>query len=730
MVTYGRYGPAYPQLGKLAYWLNRPIYDRLFAWNQFYRPESAFATRAGEDMRAKLAAGKPVYLLGLGPGGHNSGAALLRVTADAGIEILSNNEEERFTGIKHCAAFPDESLAALKQQMQAEGITPADLHACLSTWRYMEFMAFGLRLVAEHLPHSVALLRPSAASQFNYLHALSARQAPAQLARSLGLPGRFPIIATRHHDTHAYFSYGCSPFADSEEPVMVTVLDGYGDDGAISLYTAKSGELTPVYQNGSMFDSLGVLYSVISSTQGGWTILSSEGRYMGATAWGNNDRLTNPFYRRLRQLVYFGESGQVFLNRAIGRWHLSGEHASYSKELESILGPAIAQKDMWNPDAVLRVEDTAHSAITQERLDKAAAMQLLFEDVLFHIVEHMIRTTGSDKLVMTGGTALNCIANMRLLEHFDEKYYQRYVGRKTRLQLWVPPTPGDAGAPLGAAYAFAMKNGVRPRTPMRHAFYCGSAPAEQEIVQALEQTEEIEFAALGNISDAPGRSRIADYAALVVSRDGVLGIYQGCAETGPRALGHRSIVANPCNPRTLENINAMVKFRERIRPLAPMATREAALKLFELSPGAAADDYNAYNYMVLAARAREEARALIPAVIHHDGTGRVQIVRPDIDPFMHAFLKAMGRRVGVEVAVNTSLNVGSPIVQTPAQALDVLKRSKGLSGLIMIGAAGDVYLAWHTVVRAPKDGGRALNLWLREWQDEAQVETAEAPALS
>jgi carbamoyltransferase len=275
-----------------------------------------------------------------------------------------------------------------------------------------------------------------------------------------------------------------------------------------------------------------------------------------------------------------------------------------------------------------------------------------------------------------------------------------------------------------------MKNGVRPRTPMRHAFYCGSAPAEREIVQALEQTEEIEFASLGNIADAQGRSRIADFAALVVSRDGVLGIYQGCAETGPRALGHRSIVANPCNPRTLENINAMVKFRERIRPLAPMATREAALKLFELSPGAAADDYNAYNYMVLAARAREEARALIPAVIHHDGTGRVQIVRPEIDPFMHAFLKAMGRRVGVEVAVNTSLNVGSPIVQTPAQALDVLKRSKGLSGLIMIGAAGHVYLAWHTVVRSPKDGGRALNLWLREWQAEAQVETAEAPALS
>ena len=152
------------------------------------------------------------------------------------------------------------------------------------------------------------------------------------------------------------------------------------------------------------------------------------------------------------------------------------------------------------------------------------------------------------------------------------------------------------------------------------------------------------------------------------------------------------------------------------------------MRLFELSAGAAADDYNAYNYMVLAARARQEAYALVPAVIHHDGTGRVQIVRPEIDPFMHAFLKAMGRRVGVEVAVNTSLNVGSPIVQTPVQALDVLKRSKGLTGLIMISDEGEAFLAWHTVERAPKDGGRMLISCVREWQSEVKVEEAVAVA--
>ncbi len=106
---------------------------------------------------------------------------------------------------------------------------------------------------------------------------------------------------------------------------------------------------------------------------------------------------------------------------------------------------------------------------------------------------------------------------------------------------------------------------------------------------------------------------------------------------------------------------------------------------------------------------------MVPAVVHHDGTSRVQIVRPDIDPFTYAVLKAMGRHVGVEVAVNTSLNVGSPIVQTPTQALDALKRSKGLTGLLMISETGDCFLAWHDVVSAPKDAGAMLLGWLTRW---------------
>jgi carbamoyltransferase len=197
----------------------------------------------------------------------------------------------------------------------------------------------------------------------------------------------------------------------------------------------------------------------------------------------------------------------------------------------------------------------------------------------------------------------------------------------------------------------------------------------------------------------------------MVAQSGVIAIYQGAAETGPRALGHRSILANPCDPHTRERLNERVKYREAIRPLAPMATLEAAQHYFELLPGASDDNYNAYNYMVLTARSKPHARDAIPAVIHADGTGRIQIVRED-DPLTYAYLKALGRRIGVELSVNTSFNVAGPIAQTPGQAIETLRRSKGLDAVIMVATDGTVYAAWHG---GERDSGRFVG-WLAEWQ--------------
>lgn len=716
---YGKYGPTWPRLGSLSESVARSVLTSWLRMGGVHSERSRFARSRIAAMREQLATGKTVYLAGLGTSTHNSGIALVEASARDGIRLLSNDEEERFTGDKHCAEYPARSIDSFQQRLAERGLQPSDIHACLTSWDFSKLIPLGVRLVFEHLPRSLPLLKPSCTPKNNFFrHFLEVPRAARQLEQQLKLDGgALPLIGMSHHTNHAAFSYGLSPFNHSEKPVLVTVLDGFGDTGAISLFVAENGQLRCLRDNASFFDSLGIFYAVISSTQGGWTSLSSEGRYMGAAAWGDGDRLTNPYYRGLRQIFYFGTEGQLHVNRAMVNWHFSGERQPYGKLLRELLGDPISPEKMWNPDAVLRVDDVEHSPVTRDRCDLAAATQLVFEDALFHIVEHLIRSTQADQLVLTGGTALNCIANMRLVERFDEKWYQRNLGLNTRLHIWVPPTPGDAGAAAGAAFNFALQAGACPGPVLQHAFYCGRSPKTSEIEQALKNNSEIGYCRMGCARSDERLEAIADFAAYVVARDGVVGFFQGPAETGPRALGHRSIVANPCNPNTLENINSRVKFRERIRPLAPMATLEAAQHFFELSPGSADDNFNAYNYMVLTAQARPAAYVTIPAVIHHDGTARVQIVRREHDPFTYAYLKAMGRHLSVEVSVNTSLNVGSPIVQSPEQALVALKKAKALTALLMIADDGETFLAWHQVDQAPKDAGRQLLTWLKDWQN-------------
>jgi len=406
----------------------------------------------------------------------------------------------------------------------------------------------------------------------------------------------------------------------------------------------------------------------------------------------------------------------VHVDRDLANWQCDILHRPYKPDLIRILGRPIDSKDMWNPDAVLRVEDIRHKENTQERLDKAAATQMVFEDALMHVLAHYIKATQCDRLVFTGGLGLNALASMRLLEHFDESWFRREMGRPGRLHLWVPPTPNDTGVTIGAAYMGAYLAGYGLGAPAEHAFYCGLPPADSDIRAAFAAQPDVDCIALRPCNDAM-RAAYADFMAFMTAQDAIFALYQGAAETGPRALGHRSILANPCNRETRENLNARVKYREAIRPLAPMMTLDAARQFFRLSDGASDADYNAYNYMVLTAHATPEAHARIPSVVHADGTGRIQIVREATDPLTYAYLKALGRRIGVEIAVNTSFNVAGPIAQTPAQALETLRRSRGLDAVLMFAEEGPVYAALHK--GSGGGGGARFRGWLEAWQREA-----------
>lgn len=691
-----------------------PDNTRYLAAHNIFRFGSPQAEDLGREFRRRLDSGERLYLLGFLATSHNSGISLVEASREDGIVVLANCEEERFSGIKHHSGFPFHSVAELRRSLGRWGLSPSRIFGVFygfdvvheeQSARRMLRLNPGIienkyyRFITEVAVPSIELdadaVEQIRASSFSHSPALAA--AFRQLVREFGLPASVPCLQMLHHENHAYFSYGASPFAGPlfrDRPTMVACIDGAGDLSSVSLFEAHGAGLRLVKRN-HRADSLGVFYMLCASLLGGWTALSAEGRYMGATAWGNGDRLTNPYYKRLRQFFHFAGEGEVFFNAAMAADDFRG--------LQEVVGPFIAFEDVWKPDAVIDVDSIAHSEITQERVDVAAAVQMVYEDALFHIIGDFIRRTGSDQLVLCGGTALNCVANMKLLEHFDHRFYRRYFNRDTTLKLWVPPIPSDQGVVAGAPYHFAMAHGAEPGGSLPTPFLCGAAPDAEDIEQAIRAADFVHHAALGNVSTARQRAGIADWMAYLVSRGGVVGIYDGEAETGPRALGHRSILSNPCDPETLEVLNSRVKLRERIRPLAPIMTLDEAHRWFELAPGAAANEYDAYSYMVLTVRAKAEAKKVIPAVIHEDGTSRIQIVREENNALMHDYLQALKRRIGVAVSVNTSLNVGSPIVQTPAQALQIFRRSKGMDCIIMVSEEGVAYMVW------PKSGVQPMD---------------------
>ena len=696
-------GPDHPWLAAIGRKVLEPVATAWCAARGLHRPDSRHGKKLLTQLSERLRSGETVHLVGITAGSHNAGLALIEVSKNVGIRLVCSLEEERFTGRKHEHRFPEHSLAELREWLCAHGIQPL---AVVGSWDYAAYLTNSLADILAFAPASFSAFLPRNTRQYQHFDAGQILQAPRRLARALNVEPH--IVGLRHHDNHAVFSLVASPFAGSSEPVMVLVMDGQGDDASISTYEARGGGIKLLWRNDSLFDSIGGMYAVISSTQGGWTQLSSEGRFMGAAAWVDQERSTNPYYHRLRHLLVFGPAGRVHLNTRFANWQRDLSRP-YTQALEDILGTPIPWERMWNPDAVLDVEGIRHSPLTQERADKAAALQLVFEDAVFHVVEALIRVLGGAcQLVWTGGAALNCLCSMRLLEHFDEAWYQRHYGVSRCLHLWVPPVPNDAGVAVGAAVNLAWRAleaiDVAPSVPrLEHAFYCGLRPSTHaEIVAALEADREMDWLRLGDSIAA------ADLLASMVADNAVVGLFQGIAEMGPRALGHRSILANPTNPDIRRILNERVKFRESVRPLAPMVTLSAAHRFFLLPAGAdKGDEFGICSFMALTVRARPDARAVIPAVIHRDGTARIQIVRPHTDLFCHAYLKSMGRKVGAEVSVNTSLNVGAPLAQTPAQALATLKRSRGMHGLMFIAAEGQAILSWHR--------RKETSEWIRHW---------------
>lgn len=293
--TYERHGRQNPWLRNLGYAISRPVIKIRANRHGFFEADHRFTHERIDSLKQKIERGETVHLVGLGAAAHNSGTALIEASKQ-GIKFLANNEEERYTQVKHCAAPPEQTLRVVERQLADRGLTFHDVHAFVSSWDYVNVLASSFSEVVAELPGSLRCLHPQAWPMSNAIHFGQGLHSSLWLTKQLGADKRIPVFGMRHHDNHAYFSYAASPFALEGVATLIAVIDGAGDDGSVSIYRAIGSNVELVYDNRSPFDSIAIVYMQLSSALGGWTALSSEGRFMGAAAWGNGDRMTNPYY--------------------------------------------------------------------------------------------------------------------------------------------------------------------------------------------------------------------------------------------------------------------------------------------------------------------------------------------------------------------------------------------------------------------------------------------------
>jgi carbamoyltransferase len=453
----------------------------------------------------------------------------------------------------------------------------------------------------------------------------------AELADTLRFAPGCRRLRISHHMAHVYSVFPPSPFREA----AVMVVDGQG---------------SPVRE-------LTEHWSGAREVPGEWREVSSFYRAdrariecIGKQVWDRDDtRLVGlgMFYFMLTQAMFPGEGNE---GKVMGLAP-HGDPLALGLPPLGVDGACVSIPAAWR--ALLgeraRFRYGAQGVGFSDCANLAAAGQRAFEDALLQVANWLHAQTGLDKLCFAGGTALNCSANQRLLRETPFRH------------VFIPPAPGDAGTALGCAlYGLYALAGQRCDWRWTHD-YLGPEPSAAEIEDALQDAPDLVVERL------PGRDALSERMLDLLCANKVVGLYQGRSESGPRALGHRSIIGNPRHGYVRDWINARVKQREWFRPLAPVVLEERADEFFDMpvpSP-----------FMQFAAPVRPGAAALVPAITHVDGTARLQTVGPHDDPLLRTLLAGFAARTGVPVLLNTSFNgKDEPIVETPAEALAAFRR--------------------------------------------------------
>jgi carbamoyltransferase len=572
-----------------------------------------------------------VNILGISAFYHDSAAALL-----SNGRIVAAAQEERFTRIKHDASYP---AHAVDFCVQAGGLAMADIDAI--AFYEKPFLKF------ERLLETYLAFAPRGFSSFRTAIPLWIKQ---KLFQAEDLRKRFSALApdvdwrkrllfSEHHLSHAASAFYPSPF----DRAVILTMDGVGEWCTTSVAIGEGDRLS-MKKEIRFPHSLGLLYSAFTYYLG-FKVNSGEYKVMGLAPYGEP---------RFRKLIL----DNLLLLKDDGSFHLDLSYFNYCTGLRM----TNAKFDRLFGQSARRPES---ENLTQFHMDVAASLQSVTEEVVLRLTRALAKEYGIENLCLAGGVALNCVANGKVLRDGAFK------------NIWVQPAAGDAGGALGAALAawhlhFKQERGPAGKDAMRGGFL-GPVFDQAEIERRLTEAG----ARFTVLSDAD----VIETTAQELADGSAVGWFQGAMEFGPRALGGRSILADPRRADTQKNLNLKIKYRESFRPFAPSVLREKVSDWFEL-------DVDSPYMLLVADVARSHRREMtdaekrlfgidklnvirsdIPAVTHTDYSARIQTVTQDANPRYHQLLSRFFEKTGCPVLVNTSFNVrGEPIVGTPEDA--------------------------------------------------------------
>jgi carbamoyltransferase len=577
-----------------------------------------------------------MHVLGVSCYYHDAAAALLR---DG--QLIAAAEEERFSRIKHDYGFPHQ---AIRFCLETAGISGQDLDYVVFFEKPFRKLDRILLTVLQTYPQSWKVFRESMITWM-----LDKLWVGSTLETELDIP-KEKVLFCDHHLSHAASAFLCSPFDES----AILTVDGVGEWVTATWGVGRGNEIHLQHKM-NFPHSLGLLYSAFTAFLG-FEVNEGEYKVMGMAPYGQARYVDDVW-----KLIHTNDDGSFSLDMKYFSFQHSTEK-TFNRRFVQLFGdprppnmPFYTRssgypKYFGEPPA----DFDAACKSNEHNADIAASIQRVTEELLLKMARHVQSQTGQKRLCIAGGVGLNSVANGRILREtpFEE--------------LFIQPAAGDGGGALGAAlWAYHSLLGKPRDFIMKHAYW-GRSYSTAEISDFLRE------------NNIPHREfqgdDVLDAAVDRLKSGKVIGWFQGRFEWGPRALGNRSILADPGNPQMKDIVNAKIKFREPYRPFAPSVLAECAEVFFDLPN--AARHYPA-RYMLYVVPVRPAQQAVLPAITHVDGTGRLQTVFREESPRYYKLIERFGQATGVPVLLNTSFNLrGEPIVTTPANAFNTYSKSE------------------------------------------------------